>query len=65
VSLEPAFSILVVVDGDGRLDTEGGTATLSRGESLLVPHAAGPGELTGPVDVIRCLPPTSNRDPKP
>jgi mannose-6-phosphate isomerase len=65
VSLEPAFSILVVVDGDGRLDTEGGTATLSRGESLLVPHAAGPGELTGPVDVIRCLPPNPNRDPKP
>jgi mannose-6-phosphate isomerase len=57
VSLEPAYSILVVVDGGGRLATEGGTATLWRGESLLVPHAAGPGELTGSVDVIRCLPP--------
>jgi mannose-6-phosphate isomerase len=64
VSLEPAFSILVVVDGDGRLETEGGTVTLSRGESLLVPHAAGPGELTGSVDVIRCLPPAPNGDPK-
>jgi mannose-6-phosphate isomerase len=62
VSLEPAFSILVVVDGDGRLETEGGTVTLSRGESLLVPHAAGPGELTGSVDVIRCLPPAPNGD---
>ena len=64
MSLEPAFSILVVVDDDGRLETEGGTVTLSRGESLLVPHAAGPGELTGSVDVIRCLPPAPNGDPK-
>ena len=62
VSLDPAFSILVVVDGDGRLETEGGTVTLSRGESLLVPHAAGLGELTGSVDVIRCLPPAPNGD---
>jgi len=64
VSLEPAFSILVVVDGDGRLDTEGGRVRLSRGESLLVPYAAGPGELTGSVDVIRCLPPAPNGDPR-
>ena len=64
VSLDPAFSILVVVDGDGRLETEGGTVPLLRGESLLVPHAAGPGELTGSVDVIRCLPPAPNGDPK-
>ena len=64
VSLEPAFSILVVVDGDGTLEIERGTATLRRGESLLVPHAAGEGELTGPVDVIRCLPPAPNGDSK-
>jgi mannose-6-phosphate isomerase len=60
VSLEPGFSILVVVDGDGRLETEGGAATLARGETLLVPHAAGAGELTGLVDVLRCLPPAPN-----
>jgi mannose-6-phosphate isomerase len=65
VSLEPAFSILVLVDGDGRLETEDGTARLSRGKSLLVPYAAGPGELTGSVEVIRCLPPTPNGDPRP
>jgi mannose-6-phosphate isomerase len=64
VSLEPAFSILIVVDGEGRLETDGGTATLWRGESLLVPHAAGAGELTGSVDVIRCLPPAPNGDSK-
>ena len=60
VSLEPGFSILVVVDGDGQLETEGGAATLARGETLLVPHAAGAGELTGLVDVLRCLPPAPN-----
>jgi mannose-6-phosphate isomerase len=65
VTLERAFSILVVVDGDGRLETEDGTAMLSRGKSLLVPHAAGPGELTGSIDVIRCLPPAPNGDPRP
>jgi mannose-6-phosphate isomerase len=65
VSLEPAFSIVVVVDGDGRLETEGGTVTLSRGSSLLVPYAAGSGELTGSVDAIRCLPPAPNGDPPP
>ena len=65
VSLEAAFSILVVVDGDGSLVTEGGTVKLSRGGSLLVPYAAGPGELTGSVDVIRCLPPAAKGDPTP
>ncbi len=60
VSLEPAFSILVVLDGDGELETEtGGAVPLVRGETALVPHAAGAGELTGGVDVIRCLPPAS------
>lgn len=63
VALEPAFSILVVVDGEGRLETENGTVRLSRGESLLIPYAAGRGELTGSIDVIRCLPPAPNGDP--
>jgi mannose-6-phosphate isomerase len=56
-SLEPSFSILVVMDGEGRLETAGGAATLERGDTLLVPFAAGAGELTGDVDAIRCLPP--------
>jgi mannose-6-phosphate isomerase len=63
VFLEPAFSILVVVDGEGTLDTESGTVRLARGESLLVPYAAGRGELTGSLDVIRCLPPAASGDP--
>lgn len=64
VSLEPAFSILIVVDGEGRLETAGGTTKLARGSSLLVPHSAGRAELTGSVEVIRCLPPALNGVPK-
>jgi mannose-6-phosphate isomerase len=57
VALEPEFSILVVVDGDGALETEDGSATLARGDTLLIPYAAGAAELRGAVDAIRCLPP--------
>jgi mannose-6-phosphate isomerase len=58
VSLEPAFAILVVVDGDGQLVSEGGeTLRLSRGETALVTYAAGPTELTGAIEVTRYLPP--------
>jgi mannose-6-phosphate isomerase len=58
VALEPAFSILVVLNGGGDLATEhGGTLALVRGDTVLLPHAAGLGELNGTVDVIRCLPP--------
>jgi mannose-6-phosphate isomerase len=63
VSLEPAFAILVVVDGAGQLQTEdGGTLRLSRGETALVPFSAGSAELTGAVDAIRCLPPLAEGD---
>jgi mannose-6-phosphate isomerase len=62
VALEAAFSILVVVDGEGRLESDtGGTLAIARGETVLVPHAAGAAELTGLVDAIRCLPPRGER----
>jgi mannose-6-phosphate isomerase len=58
VSLERAFAILVVVDGEGQLVSEHGqTLPLSRGETALVTYAAGSTELTGAIDAIRCLPP--------
>lgn len=57
-SLEPGFSILVAVAGRGRLETDrGGEVELARGDTVLVPHAAGTAELTGEIDVLRCLPP--------
>jgi mannose-6-phosphate isomerase len=58
VSLEPAFAILVVVDGEGQLVSEDGeTLRLTRGETALVTYAAGSTELRGAIDAIRCLPP--------
>jgi mannose-6-phosphate isomerase len=61
VSLEPAFSILVVLEGHGRLESEhGGTLALAGGETVLFPNAAGPAELSGVVEVLRCLPPSSD-----
>jgi mannose-6-phosphate isomerase len=57
-ALEAAYSLLVVVEGRGAIETEaGGTLDLRRGDTVLVPHAAGAGEVSGPVDVVRCLPP--------
>jgi mannose-6-phosphate isomerase len=55
--LEPAFAILVVVDGDGSLTWPGGTLGVRRGDTLLVPFAAGSVALTGSASAVRCLPP--------
>lgn len=57
VALDPAYAIVVVVEGAGRLETEDGALDLVRGTTVLVPHAAGAGELSGPVAAVRCLPP--------
>jgi mannose-6-phosphate isomerase len=46
------------VDGAGRLETErGGSLDLRRGDTVLLPFAAGAGAVGGRVEVIRCLPP--------
>jgi mannose-6-phosphate isomerase len=56
-ALEAAFSILVVTDGSGRLETGGGSLELARGDTVLVPFAAGPGEVRGRLEAVRALPP--------
>jgi mannose-6-phosphate isomerase len=61
--LEASFSILVVVAGSGRLETDGGTLDLERGDTVLVPFAAGPGGISGKVEVVRCLPPEPTASP--
>jgi len=58
IFVEPAFSILVVLDGEGHLETgRGDTLELRRGQTVLVPYAAGEAMLTGDISAIRCLPP--------
>ena len=61
--LEAAFSILVITDGSGRLETRGGSLELGRGDTVLVPHAAGPGEVRGRLEAVRALPPTPEAAP--
>jgi len=51
--LEPGFSIVVVLDGRGRL----GDLELARGDTVLVPFAAGTLELRGEIEAVRCRPP--------
>jgi mannose-6-phosphate isomerase len=57
VELEPAFAILVAVAGSGHLATDADELDVAQGDTVLVPYAAGAGELTGTVEAIRCLPP--------
>jgi mannose-6-phosphate isomerase len=55
--LDAGFSILVALEGEGTLVTEGGgEQPFSRGDAVLVPHAAGAGELRGDVVALRSRP---------
>ena len=56
-SLDPGFSVLVVLDGRGRL----GELELARGDTVLLPYGAGPVELSGDLEVVRCRPPAGGR----
>jgi mannose-6-phosphate isomerase len=55
--LEPSFSILVVVAGEGELETEHSEPVrVRRGSTWLVPHASGTVRLTGACEAIACRP---------
>ena len=54
---EAGFSVVVVVDGDGRLLTDGGhDLHVRRGQVLLTPYSCGGLTLTGAATAIRCRP---------
>jgi mannose-6-phosphate isomerase len=54
---EASFAILVVLEGDGHLVVEDEKLPIRKGQTLVAPYAAGPTSITGPVTVLRCLPP--------
>jgi mannose-6-phosphate isomerase len=56
--LAPAFSIVVVTTGSGTLETTDGRLPVRRGDTILIPYAAGESELTGDVEAIRLRAPT-------
>lgn len=57
VELDPSFGVLVVLDGTGSLVTEHTTLPLKRGETVVVPHAAGSTRLDGDLVAVYCRPP--------
>jgi mannose-6-phosphate isomerase len=58
IELDPSLCVLVVLEGTGRLRTEhGGELALRRGDTAVVPFAAGPSILDGDLVAIRCRPP--------
>ncbi|HYF12376.1 MAG TPA: class I mannose-6-phosphate isomerase [Actinomycetota bacterium] len=61
--LDAAFSIVVVLDGQGRMRWSGGELAVRRGATVLVPFAAGEVALDGEVRAIRCRP--AERAPEP
>ena len=54
--LDPGFSVLVGIAGEGTLATEDGELPFARGTAVLVPYASGSGELRGHVEALRARP---------
>lgn len=58
IALDPSFAVLVVLDGAGALRTaDGGELALAKGDTVVVPHAAGKSTVDGELTVVRCRPP--------
>jgi mannose-6-phosphate isomerase len=56
--LDPSFAVLVALRGNGTLHSERAESLpLTRGDTVLVPFAAGRTSVSGGVELIRCLPP--------
>lgn len=62
LDLAPSFAVLVVLAGTGYLHTaRGGSLPLSRGQTVVVPFAAGSSTVDGDLTVVRCRPPKPQR----
>lgn len=58
VHLDPSFSVLVLLEGSLQIRSESAPPLdLRRGDTALIPYAAGRTTLDGHASVIRCLPP--------
>lgn len=58
VDLDPGFSVLVALEGSGTLRTEhGGVLELRKGQTAVVPHAAGSSTVDGELIMVRARPP--------
>lgn len=58
VELEPGFSVLVVLSGEGTLTpSHAGASRLQAGDTVVVPFSAGALEIDGSLSLVRCRPP--------
>jgi mannose-6-phosphate isomerase len=57
--LDAEFSVLLVTDGSATASGDGWDLGLDRGDAVLVPYAAGPCELAGDAEIIRCMGPAA------
>ena len=56
-TLAAAFSLLVVLEGEGAISTASGTLPVAAGDTYLVPYAAGAVDVSGNARILRCMPP--------
>jgi mannose-6-phosphate isomerase len=57
--LEAGYSILIVLDGAGTVQTANSSIDVARGSTVLIPYSAGTTTLRGQLRAVRCLPPAS------
>lgn len=57
--LEQAFAVLIVLDGEGALEWNDDAVVLSKGQTVLLPYAAGETTLRGVLTVLWCRPPAA------
>lgn len=55
--LEASFAVIVVVSGEGSIAGEGWEMPAKKGTTLVVPWSAGPTQVNGSAQLLRCLPP--------
>lgn len=55
--LPAGYAVLVIESGAGEMRCEGDRCQVHKGETWVVPHAAGPLTVTGDVRLLVCLPP--------
>jgi mannose-6-phosphate isomerase len=60
VSLEAAFSVLVIIRGSGSLDVANERLLVRRGDTIMIPFDASPAILRGSLDAICCMPPAAD-----
>ncbi|MBB5155353.1 class I mannose-6-phosphate isomerase [Saccharopolyspora phatthalungensis] len=60
VELEPSFGVVIVLDGSGKVRSQGGAdLPLHRGSTAVIPHSAGAMQLEGDLTVVHCRPPSA------